>query len=76
MPALRTDKKTVLYVLRNICYDRAFNKDLPYDEAWNKIYDTYKKFVIKVLEAVKWLSEHEDELKKSKTTETDDTKET
>ena len=72
IPASRTDKKPVLYVLRNICYDRAFNKDLPYDEAWNKIYDTYKKFVIKVLEAVKWLSENEDELKSSKTTETDD----
>ena len=72
MPASRTDKKPVLYVLRNICYDRAFNQDLPYDEAWNKIYDTYKKFVIKVLEAVKWLFEHEDELKSSKTTETDD----
>lgn len=72
MPASRTDKKPVLYVLRNICYDRAFNQDLPYDKAWNKIYDTYKKFVIKVLEAVKWLSEHEDELKSSKTTETDD----
>ena len=55
VPVSRTDKKPATNVLRNICYDRAFNKELPYDEAWHKVRDTYRKFVIKVLNAVKWL---------------------
>ena len=65
VPESRTDKKPATNVLRNICYDRAFNTKLSYDEAWKKVRDTYRKFVIKVLGAVKWLSEHEDELKKT-----------
>ncbi len=60
----QNDKKRIVNVLRNICYDRAFNRELPYKEAWNKVCTAYRKFVIKVLGAVKWLSEHEDELKK------------
>ena len=63
VPVSRTDKKPATNVLRNICYDRAFNRELPYDKAWQKVRDTYRKFVIKVLGAVKWLSDHEDELK-------------
>ena len=58
LPVLRTDKKPATNVLRNICYDRAFNRELPYDKAWHKVCDTYRKFVIKVLNAVKWLSEN------------------
>ena len=58
LPVLRTDKKPATNVLRNICYDRAFNRELPYDKAWHKVRDTYRKFVIKVLNAVKWLSEN------------------
>ncbi len=58
VPVSRTDKKPATNVLRNICYDRAFNQELPYDEAWHKVRDTYRKFVIKVLNAVKWLSEN------------------
>lgn len=55
VPVSRTDKKPATNVLRNICYDRAFNQELPYDEAWKKVRDTYREFVIKVLNAVKWL---------------------
>ncbi len=55
VPVSRTDKKPATNVLRNICYDRAFNTKLSYDEAWKKVRDTYRKFVIKVLGAVKWL---------------------
>ena len=58
VPVLRTDKTPATNVLRNICYDRAFNRELPYDEAWHKVRDTYRKFVIKVLNAVKWLLEN------------------
>ena len=58
VPVSRTEKKPATSVLRNICYDRAFNRELPYDEAWHKVRDTYRKFVIKVLNAVKWLSEN------------------
>ncbi len=58
VPVSRTDKKPATNVLRNICYDRAFNRELPYDEAWHKVRDTYREFVIKVLNAVKWLSEN------------------
>lgn len=76
VPVSRTDKKPATNVLRNICYDRAFNRELPYDEAWHKVHDTYRKFVIKVLNAVKWLSEHEDELKKEETKKHDEIVET
>ena len=69
MPVLKTDKKPATNVLRNICYDRVFNTKLSYDEAWKNVCDTYRKFVIKVLNAVKWLSDHEAEPKKEETTD-------
>lgn len=52
MPVSRTDKKSVLYLLRYIYHNRAFNTDLEFEEAWKKIYTSYKKFVIKVLESI------------------------
>ena len=69
MPVLKTDKKPATNVLRNICYDRVFNTKLSYDEAWKNVCDTYRKFVIKVLNAVKWLSDHKAEPKKEETTD-------
>lgn len=50
MPCSRTDDKPVLYLLRYIYHHRAFHKDLRFEEAWQKICETYRRFILLVLD--------------------------
>ena len=52
MPKSRTDNKPTLNLLRYIYHHRAYNNDLGFEEAWEKIYETYKRFVAMVLDCI------------------------
>lgn len=52
MPSSRTDNKPTLNLLRYIYHNKVYNNDLPFDEAWQKIYETYRRFVSMVLDCI------------------------
>ena len=52
MPSSRTDNKPVINLLRYIYHNRAYNKDLKFEEAWERIYETYRRFVSMVLDCI------------------------
>lgn len=52
MPSSRTDNKPILNLLRFICHNRVYNNDLPFEEAWEKICGTYRRFVSMVLDCI------------------------
>ncbi|MCH5212347.1 MAG: ATP-binding protein [Oscillospiraceae bacterium] len=57
MPASRNDKKPIVNLLRYIYQNRVYNKDLPSEEVWKKIYETYRKFIIEVLNCISYNTE-------------------
>ncbi|MDE6728349.1 MAG: hypothetical protein K2J80_10490, partial [Oscillospiraceae bacterium] len=52
MPSSDADNKPILNLLRFIYHNRAYNKDLSFEDAWKKIYKTYRSFVSKVLDCI------------------------
>mgnify|MGYP002774940929 CR=1 FL=1 len=52
MPKSRTDNKPTLNLLRYIYHNKVYNNDLEFDEAWEKIYETYRMFVAMVLDCI------------------------
>ncbi len=46
------DHESLLYVLHHIYHYRAFHKDLPFEEAWQNICDTYRRFILMVLDCI------------------------
>ena len=49
MPESGEYNQSINNVLRFICMNRAFNKELTYDEAWKKICEKYREFIIYIL---------------------------
>lgn len=52
MPKSRTDNKPTLNLLRYIYHNKVYNNDLGFEEAWKKIYETYRRFVAMVLDCI------------------------
>lgn len=52
MPNSRTDNKPTLNLLRFIYHNKVYNNDLPFEDAWEKIYETYRRFVSMVLDCI------------------------
>lgn len=52
MPNSRTDNKPMINLLRYIYHNKVYNKDLQFEEAWEKIYKTYRRFVAMVLDCI------------------------
>lgn len=52
MPKSRTDNKPTLNLLRYIYHNKVYNNDLEFEEAWEKIYETYRRFVAMVLDCI------------------------
>lgn len=52
MPISRTDKKPVINLLRYIYHNKVYNNDLQFDEAWQKICRTYRRFISMVLNSI------------------------
>lgn len=52
MPNSRKDDKPTINLLRYIYHNRAYNNDLKFEEAWQKIHVTYRKFVSMVLDCI------------------------
>lgn len=52
MPNSRTDNKSTINLLRYIYHNRAYNNSLEFEEAWEKIYETYRRFVAMVLDCI------------------------
>ena len=52
MPKSRTDNKPTLNLLRYIYHNKVYNNDLGFEEAWRKIYETYRRFVAMVLDCI------------------------
>ncbi len=52
MPRSGNEETQVLYLLRYIYHHRAFLKNLPFEEVWQKIWDTYRRFILMVLDCI------------------------
>lgn len=52
MPNSRTDNKPTLNLLRYIYHNKVYNNDLQFEDAWEKIYETYRRFVSMVLDCI------------------------
>ena len=52
MPRSGHEETQVLYLLRYIYHHRAFYKNLPFEEVWQKIWDTYRRFILMVLDCI------------------------
>lgn len=52
MPDSRTDNKPTINLLRYIYHNKAYNNNLQFEEAWQKIYDTYRRFVSLILDCI------------------------
>ena len=52
MPNSRTDDKSTINLLRYIYHNKVYNNDLQFEEAWQKIYETYRRFVSVVLDCI------------------------
>ena len=52
MPKSRTDNKPTLNLLRYIYHNKVYNNELEFEEAWEKIYETYRRFVAMVLDCI------------------------
>lgn len=52
MPNSRTDDKPTINLLRYIYHNKVYNNDLKFEEAWQKIYETYRRFVSMVLDCI------------------------
>jgi len=52
MPNSRTDNKPTINLLRYIYHNKVYNNDLQFEEAWEKIYKTYRRFVAMVLDCI------------------------
>lgn len=52
MPKSRTDNKPTLNLLRYIYHNKVYNNDLEFEEVWEKIYETYRRFIAMVLDCI------------------------
>lgn len=52
MPNSRTDNKPTINLLRYIYHNKVYNNDLEFEEAWRKIFETYRRFVAMVLDCI------------------------
>ncbi len=52
MPNSRTDNKPIINLLRYIYHNKAYNNDLEFEDAWRRIYETYRRFVAMVLDCI------------------------
>lgn len=52
LPNSRTDDKPTINLLRYICHNRVYNSDLQFEEAWRRVYETYRRFVSMVLDCI------------------------
>lgn len=52
MPESRTDNKPIIYLLRYIYHNKVYNNNLEFEEAWKRIYETYRRFVAMVLDCI------------------------
>lgn len=52
MPKSRTDNKPTINLLRYIYHNKVYHNDLGFEEAWEKIYETYRRFVAMVLDCI------------------------
>lgn len=52
MPKSRMDNKPTLNLLRYIYHNKVYNNDLEFEEVWEKINETYRRFAAMVLDCV------------------------